>query len=454
MEVESLIAKPRKYDTKFPSKEIATQVLRNFTELVSPPEVFIPRRDYSLRNIIEEDIENPNIEMFLNRFSIKAQEEWIQWIQSMDIEELEKLFLSEEEYNNYLELKSETTKFTEEEVDFVRSLENAICSSTPKFTTCKITDFVPTNYSISTEELDKRYRTRELESIGRLKDFDQAPDFSFMDPKKDPDFLNPLSQPHVKKGGYLFKFVSRPYNITFRIIFIFNGVVKNIIMSPANNRDYSSIEDITYFWNEVLSKKYPGATDLKITQITSEDCISFEPDLRLSEGDKPNPTNYKKVDTSSPLGRRLLRSLKENPYHEWSEYSWDFDGEKKVAWIRYVPKFGTFWIYLDRSEIKSKYSNIKVIYPQVTEILDKNINSNKKYITMYNIRVSDYTELPEPFNFMVKSKFSAITSRIEKSGFAFVSKSKHDDFGAIVYSFLRNDLLTNKKRYLERTKDD
>ena len=454
MEVESLIAKPRKYDTKFPSKEIAAQVLRNFTELISPPEIFIPRRDYSLRNIMEEDVENPNIGMFLNKLSKKAQEEWIQWIESMDIEELEKLFLSEEEYNTYLELKSETTKFTEEEIDFIRSMENAICSSTPKFTTCKIADFVPTNYSITTEEIDKRKNVRDLESIGRLKDSDEAPDFSFTDPKRDPDFVNPLCMSNIKKGGYLFKFASRPYNITFRISFIFEGITKNIIMSPASEKDYSSIEDITYFWNEVLSKKYPGANDLKITQITHEDSVLFEPDLRLSDGNKPNPTDYKKVDTTAPLGRRLLRSLKENPYHEWEEYSWDFDGEKKVALIRYVPKFGTFWIYLDRSELKSKYSNIKVIYPQVTEILDKNVNSNKRYITMYNIRVSDYTELPEPFSFMVKSKFITITSRIEKSGFAFVSKSKHDDFGAIVYSFLRNDLLTNKKRYLERTKDD
>lgn len=458
MDVESLIAKDRSnsYSTKLPSKEIANQVLSNFQSLFTAPEINFPKKDYSLKANLEEDQENPNIGMFIKQLSTKAQEEWIIWLESLGIENIEQLFLTPEELEIYNEYKIIIENFNEEEISFLRAVDNSICSSTLGFKDCKITDFTVATYNPSEQDRDQKSLIRELESKGRLKEDEQSFDFSFMDPLRDPDFFNPLNVSNKSRGGYLFKFASRPYNLSFTISFKLGETNKIIRINPTCAKDYSCVEDVKYYWDNTLKQKYPEATDVVITIVTNEDSILFETDLRFSPEDNPNPTNYMKVDVDSPIGRRLMRSLKENPYHEWEEISWKYSNETKVALYRKAPKGGVYWVYLDKTEIATSRSKNfrRVIYPQVTEKYDRNIHTGIQYIIMYNIRVSNYENLEEPFNYLVKVKLNTIVDRITNSGFVFVSKSQPDTFDTIVYSFLRNDLLTVKQRYLERTKDE
>lgn len=458
MDVENVVARNRggKFSDKLPSKEIAAQTLRNFEEFISAPEISVPRRDYSLRANVEEDEENPNLGMFLYKLSKEANDQWIRWIEEIGLENLESLFFTPEELKVLNEYKKITKDFEDEEISFYGGLENSICRATKGFSQCKISDFTLSSYSPSVDERDKLLTIRELESFGRIRQLEESPDFSFTDPKRDLDFLSPLHLSNKSRGGYLFKFASRPINLTFRITFVMNGKKKMLRLNPTSKKDYTCIEDIIYLWNTSLNEKYPGASDIEVSVLTHEDKVQYETDLRFSPDDTPNPVNYKKVDTDTPIGRRLMRSLKENPYHEWTEISWKFDNETKVALYRKSPKGGVFWLYLDEQEIVSRGSKNyrKIIYPQVTERYDTNIHTGIKYIIMKNVRVSNYDNLNPPFNFIVKSKFETIINQIIDSGFVFVSKSQPDIFDTNVYSFVRNDLLTVKQRYLERTKDD
>lgn len=458
MDVESLVAKNRggKFSERLPSKEIISQVLKDFQDFISAPEVSIPRRDYSLRNDPVEDEENPNLGMFLYKLSKEAKDQWIAWVQEIGLENLENIFFTPEELEVFNEYKKIAQEFEDEDISFYRAQENAICSSTKGFISCKIPDFNMSTYNPSLDERDRLLSVRELESIGRIRQLEESPDFSFADPKRDMDFYSPLHLSNKSRGGYLFKFASRPINLTFRVTFKVDGKTKSIRLEPASKKDYTCSEDIKYYWNTSLHEKYPGATDVNVSVVTHKDMVQYETDLRFSPEETPNAVNYKKVDTETPLGRRLMRSLKENPYHEWEEISWNFEKETKVALYRKAPRGGVYWLYLDKDEIISpRAKNFrKVIYPQITEKYDVNIHTGIKYIIMYNVRVSNYDNLNPPFNSIVKSKFDSVVQKITDSGFVFVSKSKPDTFDTNVYSFVRNDLLTVKQRYLERTKDD
>lgn len=72
---------------------------------------------------------------------------------------------------------------------------------------------------------------------------------------------------------------------------------------------------------------------------------------------------------------------------------------------------------------------------------------------MYKVRCSDHSELKNPYSRMVLEKLEAVVDKIQDKNFTLIHKSKHDDFGAIVYSFIRKDLLTPKQRYLEKKKE-
>lgn len=444
-------------ETKLPSDSIVRQVYLSLVEKISPPEIFIPRREYSQKFDIDEEEISPNLSLFMMYDSKKANEEWVNWIESLGTDDVIKLLLTEEEYTTYTEYEKELKEIEERNNDLERSLHNSIICSTPKFLSTKIPDLTASSSGRSIKELDLFKDQSYLEMIGRElkeKPFDPA----FLNPIHDPDFVNPLSHGRVKQGGFLIQPVSRPYNLSFGIEYVdSSGNRKYTRSKPKTKKDYSTKEDIEY----LLKSK--GITDFKVTVLTHEDAVSWEYDLRISPLTKvvnehceeidnliPDPVNYRKIDNDSPIGRRLIKSLKDNPYHEWKEVSWMWGEEKKVALVRKNSKNELYWVYVSNKDISRSFGRTKVIWPQLIELTDASYESKARYLIGYQVRATDYKELDEPFGSLVKSKLTSIVSDILGKGFVFVSKSSHDDFGTIVYSFVRNDLKTAKQRYLER----
>ena len=444
-----------KYFDLPPSDSIVNQKLLTFLERIAAPEITAPRREYYQKTDLEEDKENPNLSLFMYLLSKRAQEEWITWLETFGEQEIARVFLSEEEFAEFTEFLKKSEENKEAKIDSETSRLTSIIACIPSFLNAKISELTDVNGNRSLQELNYLKDRSDLETKGRNKK-DEDSDFAFLDPKRDPDFSSPLSTSNSSRGGYLFKMASRPYNLVFGIAYTdSDGKTKFNRSHPKSFKDYSTEEDIKY----LLKDK--NLQDLKVTVMTPTSNIQFEVDLRLTplECKAPDPSNYLKVDNNTPVGRRLLRSLKENPYHEWKEISWQYDNDKKVALMRETPK-GIFWVYLDKSEVLPKSrkqgeypGRIHVIQPQIKEIWDMTYATRARYIVMYKVRVSDFTELPEPFNMFVKNNFSNAVNDIIAKGFKFATKSSHDDFGAIEYSFVRNDLLTVKQRYLERKKD-
>ena len=169
----------------------------------------------------------------------------------------------------------------------------------------------------------------------------------------------------------------------------------------------------------------------------------------------PNPRNYKKIDPDSPLGRRLVRSLKENPYHEWIEVGWDHQGaegepERKVALVRTAGD-KMVWCYVDRSSLASTTKRRRVIYPQILPIENRYADGNL-FTVGYTVRYQDYQELDRPYNFLVKRELDAIVNRLRLSGIFPVSVTTHDTFGCRILTLIDQKYQTPRQRYLARKK--
>jgi hypothetical protein len=263
----------------------------------------------------------------------------------------------------------------------------------------------------------------------------------------DPDFLPPSS---VAKG-FLIKPASRPYNLTFFVKYEHQGKEFEKICKPKSDKDYTTVEDIKYLIEQ------NGGKPVEIKDITPSEEIQWELDLRLSprngvvDGQEsliPNARDYKKIDNKSKLGRRLIRSLKENPYHEWVEVSWEYENEKKVALVRTSKDF-LVWCYVDRSSLVSNKKRRKVTYPQTTPIQMRAVNGSL-FTVGYSIRYQDYQYLPNPYNFLVKRELDCILSRLIKSNYILAHRSEQDLSGCVTVTLVNENLKTAKQRYLAR----
>lgn len=432
----------------FPAESIARQNLLMLKERLAEPETYIPARDYSQKDDAEEDEDNPRMELHLFRLSQAAKEEWQRWLETVDPEQIVKMLLSEEEYKEY-ELYSNLVK--EEDEDYILDESNRVyraCSETKGFLNTHAPDLTYAPFNISFDELQFRVVVTDYQTnVWRTPYTPPASDMGFLDPKHDPDFLPPSS---VSKS-FLIKPASRPYNLTFSIVYEKDGKRESKLSKPKNSKDYTSVEDLHYL---VTSNGY---NVVEIKDITPKDEIQWEIDLRLSPRNQvingkesliPNPRNYKKIDPDSKLGKRLIRSLKENPYHEWIEIGWQYEEEAKVALVRIVKEF-LVWCYVDKSSLVSKRKRQRVIYPQVAPIQDK-ANNGAVYTIGYTIRYTDYTELDNPLNYLVKRELETVVTRLVNDDFVVVSKTRHDTFGCLTLTLVNQKYKTPMLRYEAR----
>ena len=480
VDVENISARSGRIEdreVKLPSPTLLKQHLTNLQERISPPELFIPNKDYSQKDSIESEELCPNLSLYMMIDSKRAREAWVPWLEQKIQEHkgeknVHELLLEPEDLDSYKEFEKEV-KMVEEEIDrFERGVCQSIISSTPKILGSKIPDLKDVGSGRTIHDLLEFQQKSHLE-ISTRPSIERDSDFSFLDPKSDPDFVPPLSHSNKRRGGFVIGLASRPYNLEFGITYTDTEGKKRFKRSrPKCAKDYTTEDDIEFL---LESKKIK---DYTVKVLTPEEKVRFEYDLRISPRNEkivgedgsitesliPNPTNYKKIDCDTPVGQRLVLSLKENPYHEWTEVSWkttilvDVEGRlkptevTKAALVRKT-KTSLYWIYIDDKEIGGYKTWTKVIYPQITTIYDKTVKTQAKYIIGYKIRSSDYEELEFPYNERVYKSLSFVIDNIITSGFVFASKSAHDVFGAIVYSFVRSDLTTNKLRYLERQSD-
>ncbi len=438
-------------------ESVARQAFNLLREQVAPPELEIPYREYSQKNDAEEDKDNPNIPLHSYRLSKRAYGAWKGFLGSLSSEQIIRLLLTDEEFSQYEEykkiVKEEDDEFQQElEAKYVRA-----CTETIGFTRCHVPDRLEYDpYNITFDEWSYRANLTDYQTNIWRKPYvsmDSDGDFGFMDPKKDPDFLNPLS---VSKK-WLIKPLSRPYNLTFDVQYKnTEGKIFSKISYPKSNKDYSTEEDIIYYI------KSNGYIPVKVKCITPDEDVQYEVDLRCSprtglvENGKevlmPNPRDYKKIDTESAIGRRLLRSLRENPYHEWTEVAWDYateEGMTRVVALAQVAGDHLAWVYVDPTAVGTHKVRTKVIFPQTQEIKHKAENGGL-FTVGYTIRYSDYDELPSQMAGLVKRELRAIINRLSNSGFVVKTKSPHDSFGCVILTLVRKDLDTPRKRFLAR----
>lgn len=431
-----------------PSESIARQKLILLKERCREPELFIPVRDYSQKEDEEEDVDNPNLQLFMMRLSSAAHDEWIRWTEELDEEQIVKLLLSDEEFKEYQEYSKIVEEEEEEYLEQERIRVSRRCAETSGFHRTVPGDLTDSPYNISFEEMLFRAVVTDYQTnIWRVPYTPPPSDLGFLDPMHDPDFLPPTS---VTKG-FLIKPASRPYNLTFYVKYELDGKEFDKICKPKSEKDYTTVEDIKYLIEQNKGKP------IEIKDITPTDEIQWELDLRLSPRNEvvngkesliPNARNYKKIDNKSKLGRRLIRSLKENPYHEWVEVSWQYEEENKVALVRTSKDF-LVWCYVDRSSLTRNKRKQKVTYPQTTPIQLRAVNG-ALFTVGYSIRYQDYTYLPNPYNFLVKRELDCILSRLIKSNFILAHRSEQDLSGCVTVTLVNEDLKTAKQRYLAR----
>jgi hypothetical protein len=439
-----------------PSESIAKQKLMMLMQRISAPDIEIPYRDYSQKDDPEEDRDNPNLSLFCHRLSVAAAEAWQKMVEELDEGQILRLLLSNEELKEYEEYQQIVKQEDDDYLESENVRVNRRCNETTGFRKTVAPDLSDRPYNITFDEFTFRkvvsdYQTNKW----RVPYTPPQSDLGFLDPRHDPDFLPPCS---VTKG-FLIKPANRPYNLTFFVTFCDqNGVVREEIRKPESKKDYTTVEDMTYL---LVSQRY---RDIQVKDITPSGEVKWEMDLRLSprnqaiDGEEsliPNPRNYKKIDPDSPLGRRLVRSLKENPYHEWIEVGWDHEGadgsnERKVALVR-TGGDKIAWCYVDRSSLAPTFKRKRVTYPQTQPILNRHADGNE-FIVGYTVRYQDYNELDKPYNFLVKRELDAIVNRLRLAGILPVSLTTHDNFGCRVLTLIDQKYQTPKQRYLARKK--
>lgn len=226
-------------------------------------------------------------------------------------------------------------------------------------------------------------------------------------PVDDPDYLPPLSL--SKRNFTIYPPAARPYNCVFNVV-LANGTVKKLY--PKLAKDYTSLSSIVY---TLKLRKIPFRS-VTIDQINGKPNCKFEIDLRVTYGEDltPSATSYKKVDTTSVLGAKLIQLLNEQPYLFKEHYvSVEEEGETHRMLIVYYEvtdeKFGprVYWFYVDKKQNPigtPKYFKKKILFPTID------------YFYAQNFRRSiEYKMLPEVANYLKKNVLIGAKIRLSKS---------------------------------------
>lgn len=444
----------RSVEERYEDWSIIAEVARNYEDLLAPPQIEVPQRDYSQRSEkshlpdgtqYDQNLQAPigePLDKAIYRISKEANEAWKHWVNTKAQEALllrsgelvaplkaplEEIFFTNEEKKDYIRIKrlqkKEEILYYRQETSYIRRL----ISETNPEPACRCTEVqIPdtSRYYKDTEKVQdhlgntlikavvkdrckgnpiiKRDNEVKVPNIERARFSPSHQErlyltnltshetetwrtpirvedtlyFPNIGPEDDPDFINPIST--SKRNFNIYPPAARPYNIVFKMYYdpdpnydappgapwdnskAFRKFKK---IYPAVKKDYTSFSSMQY----LIKQKYKGDFALEFDMIKVKDGAipncKFEPDIRVTYAQDclPNPTNYKKVDPETILGKKLLQMLNEQPYL-FKESSWTTEEadevtgvvkevKKVVVSIDYPKGPGgprVYWFYLDK----------------------------------------------------------------------------------------------------------
>lgn len=416
----------------------AHSTLECYQYLYSPPEIEYPTKEYIQRND-NTPLPAENLTIHCRDLSIRANVEWYKWIKELQEstgKTIKELMLDE----------SEMIRVTRYErvvkVEDARWLENnnscavRLLTETPGFTRTSVAKLQRAKYTPSQKEREhlamlSDYQTNVWRKGVSFKDAHLVANCTFRD---DPDYIPPSS------GNGNFRIItpsSRMYNATFEITLTKEGKKQKILMSPdiTKGKDYNTPSTIKYILKG-------NNIEVNEDDIVVKSCL-YEYDLRFSRSDKPNPTDYDKVDTTSPNGMRIMQLLNEQP-HVWKEFSWNYGDIKKVAfYFSLTNKNACFWVYLDDVHVKKGQSltGRRKIFPRIDyeEFLSQDKTTHRLVARlMYNTALGNRIHKP-----VVEAK----REELRLQDFVYVqSKDIHDIYGNTTELYVHRSALTKKDR--------
>lgn len=209
-----------------------------------------------------------------------------------------------------------------------------------------------------------------------------------VEPDDDPDFINPSS--FSSRNFIVYPPASRPYNCVFlakipeQTVVLKDGSKKHYkakihIIYPKDKtvKDYTTVSGIEYLLSSKgIKYDWVRIHDIKIKDNTYPNC-KFEPDIRVTfapdKDQLPDFGNYKRVNSDSVTGKKVLQLLNEQP-HLWKElYLSSEEGKKLVVYYSVYSKEKNthliFWTYVDTNKSslgKPRALRKKVVLPQTT----------------------------------------------------------------------------------------
>lgn len=339
-------------------------------------------------------------------------------------------------------------------------------------------------YRITAQESLERYNLTKHETEiwrkpARIEDSKYIP--NAFSPEDDLDFIPPSSL--ISTNFNIYPPASRPYNCTFKVWFIPNPNyvqhTKNAclnekylsykIYKPTSKKDYTSASSLAYMIKEKGFKcDFEVVIDEFMANGRAYPKCKFEPDLRVTYGDKlqPDPNNYKKVDPESVLGLKLLQLLNEQPYL-WKEFSWEVttdheDGTTttdKIVAVGFLienprDSFGKriYWVYLNKDANaigKPSFLRKKIIPPQFSYRPYKLKCSSKQIPFIASVRMSNgyfyYNKKREFVSF--EQVVSDIKEYMYTKDYLFVRQEQESPYVNIsVLHFIHKSMSTKQQR--------
>lgn len=266
------------------------------------------------------------------------------------------------------------------------------CAGNPKIKRIEGVSIPDVNLVMSTPSYDERLflanYTHYQTSIWRdqyRKDADSMYFSNSVEPDDDPDFINPSS--FSSRNFIVYPPASRPYNCVFLAQVPEQTVVdkagnkkhykaKIHIIRPKDKhvKDYTTVSGIEYLFNSNgIKYDWIRIHNIKIKENTYPNC-KFEPDIRVTfapdKDSLPDFIKYKRVDTDSISGKKVLQLLNEQP-HLWKELYITSEEKKLVVYYSVYSKeknvYLIFWTYVDTNKSvlgKPRALRKKIVLPQ------------------------------------------------------------------------------------------
>ncbi len=391
--------------------------------------------------------------------------------------------------------KFTTTVAVTQQLGNIERIEKEIdrCQGNPKIRRIEGVSVPDVDLVMSTPSYDERLflanYTHYQTSVWRdqyRKDADSMYFSNSVEPDDDPDFINPSS--FSSRNFIVYPPASRPYNCVFLAQVPEQTVVdkagnkkhykaKIHIIRPKDKhvKDYTTVSGIEYLFNSNgIKYGWIRIHNIKIKDDTYVNC-KFEPDIRVTFAtDKeglPDFVKYKRVDSDSIAGKKVLQLLNEQP-HLWKElYINSEEGKKLVVYYSVYSKeknvYLIFWTYVDTSKSvlgKPRALRKKIVLPHTiyhymqTPGYHELPNFRRRKIAIAaTVRVS-----PNCYYFRTtkddkgnkntvivgfKEIEASIFEEMESKGYNFIKVQNENQYSSVLnYHFIHSEALTREQR--------